>query len=58
MKKAYIYPTLNVVHIEARKGLLFASGEDPVDGGGNLGNFTGGQLGHETDGDWDDEEEY
>lgn len=52
MKKTYSYPTMNVVKFETRRGLLFGSGGDTLNGGGNKGDYTGsGQLGRGNDGD-------
>ena len=53
MKKTYINPRMNVVKIEARRGLLFGSntGTNTLNGGGNMGDYGSGQLGRGDDDD-------
>lgn len=57
MKKQYINPTTVTIKVETQNHMLFGSdtGEGTKNGGGNMGNYSGGQLSRES-GAWEDEE--
>ena len=57
MKKLYITPKTTTVVVKTQNPMLFASptGEGTLNGGGNRGNYSGGQASRQAS-DWEDEE--
>ena len=57
MKKQYINPTTVAIKVETQNHMLFASenGDGTLNGGGNRGNYSSGQLSRESS-FWDDED--
>ena len=57
MKKQYIIPTTMTLKVETQNHMLFGSetGDGNFNGGGNKGDYSGGQLSRERGG-WDDED--
>ena len=57
MKKIYQNPTTEIVMVETQPLMEFGSntGNDTINGGGNKGDYSGGQLSRDGGG-WDDED--
>ncbi len=57
MKKQYITPNTVSVNIQTKAHMLFGSdkGNDTINGGGNKGTYSGGQLSRDSQ-VWDDED--
>lgn len=58
MKKQYIIPALNIIKVQAQAHMLFGSDTDTntKNGGGDMGDYTGGQLSREGGLIWEEEE--
>ena len=54
MKKKYIIPQTEIIMVETQAHMLFGSdtGADTKNGGGNMGDYSSGQLSRESD--WED----
>lgn len=57
MKKQYIIPNIKTISVKTKNHMLFGSelGEGKYNGGGNRGDYGGGQASRQSS-SWDDED--